>query len=209
MNRAVLFLVLVVVAAVALFGGLLLYPTLTNGGGADDVTAAGEGPPPFTVPAGDPTEISSDRIMVTASSFLSPDGDITYDPANLLDNDLETAWNSDAPENEGQGQIITFRFPEPVDLQAVRFVNGYAKNEGVYAANHRVQELLVTTDGSDQTQPVTLLDTSDRQEISVDFGLTTKVQLEIVEVYPGDGFTDSPLTADLALTEVTFLAVQP
>lgn len=208
MNRAVLFLGVVVVAAAALFGGLLVYPTLTDDG-ADDGTVAGEGPPPFTVPDGDPTEIDGDRIMVTATSSLSPDGDITYDVTNLLDDDLQTAWNSDTKENEGQGQIITFRFPEPVDLQAVRFVNGYAKNEGVYTANHRIQELLVTTDGSEQVQPVTLLDTSDRQEISVDFGLTTKVQLEIVEVYPGDGFTDSPLTADLALTEVTFLAVQP
>ena len=162
--------------------------------------------PPVTAPTGTPSPIPSDRIRVAATSFLLPDGGITYGPVNVLDDDLQTAWNSDAAETDGRGERLTFRFSEPVDLTAIRFTNGYAKSEGTFSANHRVQQLWVRTDGADQL--VNLLDTSDEQEIAANFGFTSKVILEIVEVYPGDGFADPDLTADLALTEVDFVAVQ-
>jgi len=172
-----------------------------DGGGPGDAAV-----PPITAPTGPSSEVPSDRIVVAASSFLVPDGAITYAPTNTIDDDLETAWNSDAGESDGRGELLTFRFTEPVDLTAIRFTNGYAKNPEIFAANHRVQQLWVRTDAGDQL--VNLLDTSTEQEITVDFGYTSKVVLEIVEVYPGLGFDDAALTADLALTEIDFVAVQ-
>jgi hypothetical protein len=188
---------------------LLLRASITSDGtdaGAD--TGAG-GVPPITagVPASGatPVPVPADRMAVVASSSLAPDGDITYEPSNTIDDDLDTAWNSDSPEDDGRGQTLTYRFTEPVAISSIQFVNGYAKNEGVFAANHRIREILVHTDAGSQL--VTLLDTTARQEIEFDFGFTSKVILEVQEIYPGDGFTDPALTADLALTEVAFLAV--
>ncbi|MEL6984649.1 MAG: hypothetical protein AAFO29_19635 [Actinomycetota bacterium] len=162
--------------------------------------------PSITAPSGPAAPVPSDRIVVAASSALVPDGPITYDPINTIDDNLDTAWNSDAPDADPRGELLTFRFTEPIDLTAIRFTNGYAKSEDIYAANHRIQQLWVRTDAGDQL--VNLLDTSDEQEIAADFGFTSKVVLEIVEIYQGDGFDDPALTSDLALTEIDFVAVQ-
>lgn len=186
-----------VAAAVYVLGGF---------GDEDAPDLASLGVAPFTVPDGPPTAISADRISVTASSHLEPAGDITYGPENVLDDDIATAWNSDAPNRDGRGETLTFRFSQPVNLQGLRFVNGYTKNPEIFTANHRIRDLVITADG--RSQQVTLLDTGDRQEITVDFGLTSKVELEVMEIYPGAGFDNPALTADLALTEVSFLAVQ-
>lgn len=162
--------------------------------------------PTFVMPTGQAVMIDPARIAVEASSHLPPADGITYDPANTIDGDPLTAWNSDSPEADGRGESLTFRFSEPVDLKKVRFVNGYAKNPEIYAANHRLREVLVLTDRSERM--LTLLDTSDPQEIGFDFGLTSKVRLEVVDVYTGDGFARPDLSADLALSEVSFVAVQ-
>lgn len=168
--------------------------------------AGGSSIPTITAPSGPASPVPSERIVVAASSFLVDAGEVTYSPTNTIDDDLATAWNSDAADTAGRGEMLTFRFTEPVDLTAIRFTNGYAKTPEIYASNHRVQQLWVRTDAGDQL--VNLLDTSDEQEIAADFGYTSKVVLEIVEVYQGDGFDDPALTADLALTEIDFVAVQ-
>lgn len=187
-----------VVGAALLIG---LFDDDPDGAGPD-----GAAIPPMTAPSGSASPVPSDHVMVAASSFLVPDGAITYAPSNTIDDDLETAWNSDAPTTDGRGELLTFRFTEPVDLTAIRFTNGYAKNPEIFAANHRIQQVWVRTDTTDQL--VNLLDTSDEQEIAAEFGFTSKVILEVVEVFPGDGFADPTLTADLALTEIDFVAVQ-
>lgn len=191
--------------ATALVVGASLFLGL---GGDDDGDAGADVAtiPPITAPSGPASPVPSDRIVVAASSSLVPDGAITYDPTNTIDDDFLTAWNSDAGESSGRGEQLTFRFTEPIDLTAIRFTNGYAKDPEIYSANHRIQQLWVRTDAGDQL--VNLLDTSDEQEIAAAFGFTSKVVLEIVEVYPGAGFADPALTADLALTEIDFVAVQ-
>lgn len=191
----------VAVAAVTAF---TLFQALS--GGEPEATRAGEDVATFVTPTGPVDLIDVARISVSASSHLPPAGAITYDPMNAVDGDRQTAWNSDSRQDQGRGETLTFRFSEPVDLKAVRFVNGYAKNADIYSANHRLKSVVVGTDQS--SQMLTLLDTSDDQEITYDFGLTSKVVLEVLDVYPGDGFANPDLTADLAVSEVTFLAVQ-
>lgn len=191
-------------AAAVVAAGFALRMTRDGGGGGD---AAGVEIPAMIAPIGSPGPVPAERVTVTATSFLPPDGSITYGPANIVDDDLTTAWNSDVPDGDGRGQQVTFRFTTPVDLTAIQFVNGYAKSPEIFAANHRIRELRIQTDAS--TQLVTLLDTTDPQEISFDFGVTSKVVLEVLEVFAGEGFENPDLTADLALTEVDFVAVQP
>ena len=189
-------------------GATLLLRASTDGSDAGADTGSA-GVPPMTAgvraSGAAAAPVPADRMTVVASTFLAPDGDITYEPSNTIDDDLDTAWNSDSPEDDGRGQMLTYRFTEPVAISSIQFVNGYAKNEGVFAANHRIREILVHTDAGSQL--VTLLDTTARQEIEFDFGFTSKVILEVLDIYPGDGFADPALTADLALTEVDFLAV--
>lgn len=185
-------------------GALLVFPGLSSdgstGGSAEgDLTT-------FVIPSGAAAVVDPARITVVASSHLPAAGAITYQPANTIDRDPSTAWNSNSPEGDGRGESLTFRFSEPVDLKGVRFINGYAKNQEIFAANHRLRSVLVHTDQS--SEQLTLLDTHDPQEISFDFGLTSKVVLEVLDVYTGSGFADAELTADLALSEVSFLAVQ-
>lgn len=162
--------------------------------------------PAMDGPTGAAAQVPRERLLVMASSHLPPDGEITYDPGNTVDGDPTTAWNSDAPGTDGRGQVLTYRFTEPVDLRAIRIVNGYAKNPDIFAANHRLREVEVRTDAG--AQRVSLLDTDEQQEITFDFGLTSKVVLEVVDVYTGDGFANPDLTADLALSEIGFVAIQ-
>lgn len=180
------------------------------GGESDDVEALGT--TTFSVPDGPAVEVPAVRITVSASSSLPPDdaAGLTYGPENLIDGDLTTAWNSVTGDEQGRGETLTFRFTEPIDLKSIKFVNGYTKNETVYLANHRVQDMRLTTDGTADGEPIVveLLDIMQGQEIQSDFGLTSKVELEITNIFPGDGFLDTGLTTDLALTEVTFFAVQ-
>ncbi|MGI9595403.1 MAG: NADase-type glycan-binding domain-containing protein [Acidimicrobiales bacterium] len=166
---------------------------------ADDVAT-------FVTLTGEAALVDAERITVEASSHLPPAEEVTYDPGNTIDRDPLTAWNSDSPEADGRGESLTFRFSEPVDLKGVRFIDGYAKNPEIFEANHRLRSVVVSTDQSNQM--LTLLDTSDAQEIRFDFGVTSKVVLEVVDIYPGDGFANPELTADLAVSEVSFLAVQ-
>ena len=166
---------------------------------------------PFVAPTGDGAgddglvPVDQDRIRVEASSYLPPDGNITYAPNNTIDGDLDTAWNSDSAPDDGRGQTMTFRFTEPIDLRKVSIVNGYAKNANIYDANHRIRDLVITTDTMSRT--VSLFDSTDEQEIAFEFGFTSKVEIEVTNVFTGSGFSDPALTADLALTEISFLAL--
>lgn len=156
-------------------------------------------------PSGDPKLVDPARIAAEASSVLEPQDGLTYGLDNTLDGDRQTAWNSNSTELIGQ--TLTYRFAEPVELTALRFVNGYAKSDDIYTSNHRLKMLQVTTDQT--TRSLTLLDTDDAQEISFDFGLTSKVVLEVIDIFEGDGFDNPEISSDLALSEIAFLAVQP
>lgn len=178
-----------------------------DGSGGGSGNAGGPSFAAAIVPTGSTASpVAVEQIIVTASSALADDDDLTYGAANTIDGDLTTAWNSDVPDGEVVGQSLVYRFVEPVDLRSIRFVNGYAKSDAVFSANHRIHRVEVTTDSG--VRMLTLLDTADAQEITHDFGLTSKVSLEVVEVYEGSGFTDESLTSDLALTEISFVAVQ-
>ena len=184
-----------------------LFATVDRGDDGAGGTTAGSDeivvPPPVRAGGDDGTlsPVPVERITVEASSFLAPVGDLTYDPENTLDADVQTAWNSDS-EVDGLGEILTYRFAEPIDLQAVRFVNGYAKDDSIWDKNHRIRSLTIRTDGG--SREISLLDTADQQQVATDFGTTSEVVLEVTDVYIGSGF-ETDFSSDLALTEIEFL----
>jgi serine/threonine protein kinase len=143
------------------------------------------------------SQVPSSSIAVSATSILPPDvsSGLTYDPSNAVDGDLSTAW-SEGVRGNGEGESLTFRFPEPVDLARIDIVNGYAKSPRLFQDNARVRDAVISTESGDL--PVTLDDRTSTQRIEPPRGRTLFVRIRVGSVYRGSRFED------LAITEVAF-----
>ncbi len=77
-----------------------------------------------------------------ASSVLKADNinRFGYEPINLFDGDLNTAWAEGAPDG-GEGEWVEMDLAEGLGLEAVGIINGYTKNEALYIANSRIRKL--------------------------------------------------------------------
>jgi hypothetical protein len=182
---------LVLVGAAAIAG-------LRSGGGSDETSRLTNGGAPSasgTVP------LSPARVRVNASSTQHPDGGVRYVPANTLDGDLETAWNSDG---QGAGASLTYTFASPVDLRSITVLNGYqkvltgsgGKRVDLFQLNERVKTFKVVTDAGSAMW--TLRDDRSPQTLTRAFGTTRTVRLQVVAVYPSQRYKD------LAVSDVTF-----
>jgi hypothetical protein len=162
----------------------------------DDRTASGGGAPAAAV--------DLTTVRGSASSVQRPDGGISYDVANTLDGNPNTAWNSDgAKDGRGPGIALTYQFAGPVDLRSITIRNGYQKvraKDGVdlWPLNERVRQLEVITDTGTWTWP--LSDTKDPQTLQQHFGRTRTVRLKIVQIYPSQKYKD------VAISEIAFMA---
>ena len=137
-----------------------------------------------------------DPVDVTASSSLRPTNAHTYDPQNLLDGKLATAWNEDAP-GDGEGEWVRFGFAGIVSVARIDIANGYQSDPTTYANNPRVHELRLTfSDGS--SQRIELQDETGYQTLKLQTKKTEWVRMTIVSTYPGDRWHDA------ALSEVRF-----
>jgi hypothetical protein len=147
-----------------------------------------------------PVRVDSRSISASASSELPPDGSVTYSIGNTLDGDTRTAWNNHgAVDGNGVGETLTYKFSRPVHLARIALMNGYAKTAELRADNGRIRGVVILTDH--RRLKATLSDTTSRQRLDRDFGLTRKVTLRVTSIYPGARYTD------LALTEIAFWAV--
>ncbi len=152
-----------------------------------------------------PVPIAAGRITAVASSSLPSSGGFTYGPGNVLDGDLSTAWNDDTGAGAAAGQFLRFDFAEPVDLVRVEVVNGYAKNNSVFARNEAARTVRLTTD-TGVTAEATLTKTKAPQSIAIDAPGATRVTLTVVDVHPGEEFSGLEPFTDLAITDVSFTA---
>jgi hypothetical protein len=92
--------------------------------------------------------ISGERIQskhvvsVKASSVLKTDevNIYNYEPKNLFDNDLNTAW-CEGVKGHGEGQWVEFNFAGNVSVGAIGIINGYTKREALYYANNRIKKI--------------------------------------------------------------------
>lgn len=127
-----------------------------------------------------------------------------YRPENLVDGDTGTAWSEGDTEGNqlGHGESATLQFDEPVDIDLLCVVNGFAYAEDLYRKNARVREL--TIDAGSKSRRVTLEDVGVDggvvfQPVSLNFGRVQSLTLTIDTTYAGLGDTRA---SDTLLSEV-------
>ncbi len=176
-------------------------PTSTAPPSSDPTTPPPTTPPPSGGPPQDLTGSAAVLAPATAPPGTDVNGDrVTYRADNMLDGVPATAWRM--PGN-GTGREIRIDFGEPVQLEQVGIVNGYAKRDpgyDGYTANRRITRVVWRfDDGSEQAQ---LLDEVRRMQV-LDVGpvTTTTVTMRIVTVTaPGRGRQGRDYTAISDLT---------
>lgn len=175
--------------------------------GEDDDPASGE-----TQKAGQPQrkkydgQVSAAAIGGAAASCQSDSGvdaagrPVGYEPANVYDGDLTTAWRCDG---RGVGVRVTMNLPETITIGEVGMVPGYAKTDpsnGVdrYAENNRITRARWIF--SDGTSVVQKLDGSagnrSMQTIRIPKTKSNEVEIEILGSTRGKRNT-------VAISEVT------
>ena len=115
----------------------------------------------------------------------------TYWPGNVIDNNPATAW-VEGEKGNGIGEWIDFAFFNPINLNTIRIINGYAKSDALYAANNRVKKLKIDFDDGtllvaelkDGTMEPQLIQISNQKVVE-------RVRLTILEVYPGSQYHDT------------------
>jgi hypothetical protein len=132
----------------------------------------------------------SRSVTAAASSVHPPDRGITYDARNTLDDNQNTAWNSDG---DPIGQTIRYDFGREVTLDRISVRNGYAKDPATFAENVRLHRVRLTTDDG-PVATTELADTMSLQDIDEDFGETESLTIEVETIHPGHTFDDAALT---------------
>ncbi len=140
---------------------------------------------------------------ITASSYLKAQGKFTYQPDNLHDFNLLTAW---VPDTAGGviGEKINFHF-EPLSprVNEVIIYNGYIKNKELWQANSRAKRIKVYINN----KPYAILELQDvtaSQSFKIDpvrSKDSTKdliLTFEIVEIYKGSKYND------VVISEINF-----
>lgn len=140
---------------------------------------------------------------VTSDSYLKGAGNINYNPDNLHDFNLLTAW---VPDTVGGaiGRKINFHF-EPLSprVNEIMIYNGYIKNYDLFKANSRVKKFRLYINN----KPFAILelaDTTAQQSFSIPPTRSTVknkdliLTFEIMEIYKGDRYLD------VAVSEINF-----
>lgn len=78
-----------------------------------------------------------------ASSILAPQYGFNYKPSNLVDGRLDTAWVEGKPGN-GEGEWVVVDLGGERSVDGIELLNGYHKNQALFAKNNRVRGLEVS-----------------------------------------------------------------
>lgn len=155
------------------------------------------------------------KSSVTASSFLAPIGNNTYNPDNAADRCRNTAW-VEGVSGDGIGEKITYRrtysrggdvSSDSVSTQYDSFfftnlciVNGLAKNDDVWTKNGRVRSMNMYFN-DEYVCSFDLFDTPKPQYISLSglhlsakSGEESSFTFEIADVYKGTKYDDTAIT---------------
>lgn len=126
-------------------------------------------PTPSPSPSPEPVEVVAGNLVdlvgvtVEASTTGAPSTDasgnpVTYDAANVLDGDPNTAWRTAWDYND---PYLLIRFDQPVEIQSVGLIPGYAKKDPATGTDRFKQNLRVAyatwtfSDGTDWRQEPT------------------------------------------------------
>jgi len=135
-------------------------------------------------------EVASFRYC--ASSVLEPQYGFNYNPRNLVDGDLKTAWVEGKPGN-GEGESLVVDLDGPRTITAVQVMNGYHKNERLFLANSRVSVAELQFSNG-YTRLVPLADAPGVQTIEVGRQKAEWMRFTIRSVYPGKKYQDTAIT---------------
>ncbi len=131
--------------------------------------------------------------QVCTSSVLAPNKAITYGPANMFDDRLDTAW-VEAVKGDGIGERILIEFDAPTPVAGVAMLNGYHKSNELFQRNARVAEIYLSASDGSAFETV-LEDDPGLQARRFDRPLTlTWLVIEIAGSYPGTKYTDNAIS---------------
>ena len=139
---------------------------------------------------------------ISTSSVLASQGKYNYDPNNMIDFDLSTAWVEGVKGN-GIGESINIHYERGSPrIRQLTIYNGYVKSPTAWKNNGRVKKLKLYKDG----KPIALLELKDERASqtfdlqSLTLGIAYEdeeeewkayhLRFEILAVYPGDKYED-------------------
>ncbi len=143
---------------------------------------------------------------VSASSYLSSQGAVTYVPKNMHNLDYKSAW-VEGVKGYGIGEYVTYHFnAKSPRITEIRIANGYVKSQTDWENNSRVKTLKIylndkpyalvhledcRCESTFKVKPIG--NGEDKYDLPKDApGWTLK--FEIVEVYPGKKYDDTVIS---------------
>lgn len=155
---------------------------------------------------------------VDYSFYLKPQAGNTYEPSNMVDGNLATAWAISLDQvNYKNGKIYGPTFTiDCMKLSHVVIRNGYCKNESSYMNNTRALKVILcnagNVDDEDETASYlyegTLEDTSEEQVLHINSDLPCNQNIQKVQlIFPSDGLRRGNKWDDLCVTEIEFWGI--
>jgi hypothetical protein len=149
--------------------------------------------PEATVPSPSPRARPSAGITATASSEHLPESGISYQPDNVLDQSLATAW-VEGVSGPGVGEWIRCDFAGEIKLNRIIITPGYFKTPEIWKQNNRLAAAnFYFSDGS--SRHFTFPDRMVEQRLEVGGVRTRWVRMVIDGYYPGSvDIEDTPIS---------------
>lgn len=140
---------------------------------------------------------------ISATSILDSNKLTNYEPNNLHDFDLQTAWVENK-KGYGIGEIISLEFDMDTGLKITEIIifNGYSKNLKSWNDNSRVKAFKLKIN-NEIIGRLNLVDTYEEQIFKIgthspNSNNKLKIDLEILEVFKGEKYED------VAISEINF-----
>lgn len=126
---------------------------------------------------------------VTASSTAAPDGDGSYDPANLFDGVNDTMWCEGNKGSDGTGESVTYTFGAKTTVKSFHVRNGIGTGLKYFMKGNRAGNVtLAFDDGS--TQKIKLANTMLHKGYDLTPVSTKSVTITFDDVVKGKEFDD-------------------
>lgn len=123
---------------------------------------------------------------ISASSTLSAQGENTYDAANLVDGNPNTAW-SEGVAGDGIGESIMIDFGSVQRLNGIELLNGLVKSEKLYKQNNKIKKMkLEFSDGQSVILDIYFLKNYFDKPIQ-----SSSIKITILEVERGTKYRDT------------------
>lgn len=142
-------------------------------------------------PASDTLNVLSVYSIGDAGDHLENQAGNNYNPKNMVDGDIKTAWA--LPYHSGE-VILQFNLKkQATSVSRLLIYNGYGKNKKKYLQNSRAKKIGIYTNGITKQNLVReweLADLMDWQSVILNVGDVNSVFIRIHSVYPGTTWPD-------------------